>query len=228
MRMLPFCSFLLRRKQPLFFLKMTNRMPSTTTPPTGAAMAMVVVIVLERLAVFSIPPSLSWFCWRLAADADGVSAASLAEGVLLSVDEIKVVGSGVAGLSTAGVDAREVASDDEISVGAKAPGSDAVPVEEIRDEMDSSRGVDAGGVGVWTTGVVGVLTDGADVAGRDVDCFWAPPATLLVGAVVSGTSEVGVVEVGDGDGEAEDEVEASAPPPLLPPCFPLPSFPLSP
>lgn len=228
MRMLPFCSFL-RRKQPLFFLKIKNRMPSTTTPPTGAAMAIVVVITLDRLAVFWMPPSSSWFCWRLAAEADGVSAASLAEGVLLSVDESSVVGSGVAGLSTAGVEAMELASDDESSVGAAAGGSDAVPVEEIRDEMDSSSGVDAGGVGVWTTGVVGVLTDGADVAGTDVDCCWAPPATLLVGDVVSDTAEVGVVEVGDGDAEAEDEVELSAPPPLLPPpCFPPPSFPFCP
>lgn len=211
--MLPLFSFL-RLKQPLFFLNMTNRMPSTTTPPTGAAMAMVVVITLDRLAVFWMAPSLS-SCWRLAAEADGVSAASLAEGVLLSVDESSVVGSGVAGLRTAGVDAMEPGSDDsdddESSVGTAAGGSDAVPVDEIRDEIDSSSGVDAGGVGVWTTGVVGVLTAGADVSATDVDCCWFSAAALLVGAVVSATSEVGVVEVGDGDAEAEDEVGASAP-----------------
>ena len=152
-------------------------------------------------------------CWRPAADAAGVSAASLAEGVLLSVDESSVVGSGVAGFNAAGVETI-AAADDESSVGNAAGGSDAVPVEEIRDEMDSSSGVDAGGVGVETTGVVGVLT----APGRDVDCCWSPAAAaaLLVGVVVSATSEVGVVEVGDGDADVEDEVSA----PLLPPPWP--------
>jgi hypothetical protein len=132
-------------------------------------MAIVVVIVLDRLAVFSMPPSLS-SCWRPAAEACG--AATLGEGVLLSVDESSVVGSGVAGLSTTGVDNMAgAADDDESSVGTAAGGSEAVPVEEIRDEMDSSSGVDAGGVGVWTTGVVGVLTAAAaDVSAMDVDC----------------------------------------------------------
>ena len=187
-------------------------MPSTTTPPTGAAMAMVVVITLERPAVFSMAPSLP-SCCRPAAEGAGVSAASLAEGVL-SVDESSVVGSGVAGLSTAGVDARGLPAaaaddNDENWVGAAAGGRDAVPVEDIRDEMDSSRGVDAGAVGVCTTGVVGVLAAGADVSGTGVDCCWFPAASLA-GAVVLATSDVGVVEVGDGD--AEDEAGVSAPP----------------
>lgn len=205
-------------------------MPRTATPPTGAAMAMAVVIVLDRAGVFSMPPSL-FSCWRPAAEADGASAASLAEGVLLSVDDTSVVGSGVAGLSTAGADEMELTAaddddddSDESKVGTAAGGSDAVPVEEISDEMDSSSGVDAGGVGVDTTGVVGVLT----APGRDVDDCWFPAAALLVGAVVSETAEVGVVEVGDGDGDAEDEVEASAPPPFFPPWFPSPSFPFCP
>lgn len=113
----------------------------------------------------------------------------------------------------------ELASDEEeIWVGTTAGGSDAVPVDEIRDEMDSSSGVDAGGVGVCTTGVVGVLTAAADVSGRDVDFCWFPAAALLVGAVVSETADVGVVEVGDGDADVEDEDEVSAPfPPPWPP-----------
>lgn len=155
-------------------------------------------------------------------------ADSLAEGVLLSVDEIRVVGRGVKGLSTGGADEMAATDDDESSVGTAAGGSDAVPVEEIREEMDSSRGVDAGGVGVWSTGVVGVLTAaGADVAGMlELDCCWFPAAALLVGAVVSATSEVGVVEVGDGDADAEDVDSAPALlPPPWPPCFPSPSFP---
>lgn len=158
---------------------------------------------------------------------------SLAEGVLLSVDKIRVVGRGVKGLSTAGGadDMAATDDDDESSVGTAAGGSDAVPVEEIREEMDSKSGVDAGGVGVWTTGVVGVLTAGADVAGMLEldDCCWFPAAALLVGAVVSATSEVGVVEVGDGDGDAEDVDAAPALlPPPWPPCFPSPSFPSCP
>jgi hypothetical protein len=206
--MLPFASFL-RRKQPLFFLKMKNRVPRMATPPTGAAMAMAVVITLDWFAVFWMPPSLLSACWRLAADACGATLP--AEGVLLSVDEMRVVGSAVAGLSTAGGVDKMGLGDDEGWVGSAAGGSEAVPVEEIRDATDSSRGVDAGAVGVCSTGVVGVFTAAAaDVAGiDDKGSGWSAPGTpLLVGAAeVLATSDVGVVEVGKGDGDAEEEEE---------------------
>lgn len=111
----------------------------SATPPTGAANATAIVVVLGPLLAF--PAFCSLLFWRIVVD-DGVASVALAKVAGLKPLEKGVVGT-ASELWTWEIESEK---DDDGSVD-MAPGSEAVvPTDEICDEMESRRVVVADGI----------------------------------------------------------------------------------
>lgn len=182
--LLPFCL----RKHPVFFLyRNAIAMPRRATPPTGAATAMATVLVL------CAPPSslallLSLF-WRLAIAADCVTP-----GADEVIDVRRVV------------DVTCAADDEEDFPAGGGGGRGVVALEEMMEEIDSSRDEDVTEIDVdWGPGVVDwgggvVLLEGEEVA------FAGGVGASDVAAAAGGALDEVVFPAADGGGDGGDGI----------------------
>lgn len=180
------------RKHPVFFLyKKRATEPMRATPAMGAAMAMTVTRTLD-------PPLLSMLLLLLpllaafsSAGVPGVVAWE--DGAADNVEVSSVVDTGSA-----------IAVEDGTAlVGVTAGGSSAVPVEEMRDETDSSRDVaDDGKAGVVAGAVVVVGSGGGGWTGEEggvgLGCDGADDEDWLSEEADVGADGGETVEVGTG------------------------------